>query len=221
MKNRVSHRGLISGALFALGLMLCPNSLFAALDQIPWVLQGNAVNAQTGNVVVVPDQNGLTGPTNQAGAMWDPCAINVNEAFNLSWTVNLGGNEMPCGADGMAFVLQTGGTGVIGLASGEHGYDNGSIPTTSLAVVLDTYTNAGSPYFDPTYESLGIEDNNSAEDAACNGTGPVTIANTFGGCRPPILPGGANASNGQNLTVDFIWTPNTVTGDATYEVLVN
>src|ERR1700733_13901216 len=90
-----------------------------AVDSIPWVLDGTSSWSSTGYVELVPNSG------TSAGAMWDPCTINVNDGFNLTWTVFLGQQNYTCGGDGMAFVLQGDGTGVVGQDSGEHGYDNG------------------------------------------------------------------------------------------------
>ena len=75
--------------------------------------------------------------------MWDPCTIDLTQRFDLTFTVFFGWNSYCCGADGMAFVMQTSGNGVVGLDSGEHGYDNNNVGVNSLAVVMDTYTNPG------------------------------------------------------------------------------
>jgi Bacterial lectin len=213
MKYFVPHRGFIAFAAFALSLWLCGGRLAAAaIEDIPWDLVGNATYENSGEVALVPNVT----VTDQVGAMWDPCTINLNDSFNLTFTVNLGGNEFGCGADGMAFVLQTTGTGAIGADSGEHGYDAGSIGPDSLAVILDTYQNVGGNYQDPDYESLGIEDNDAVNDVACDATGPVAIT---GPCRPGILPGDATASNAQNMTINYLWTPSGA--DATLQVTVN
>ncbi|HTB21256.1 MAG TPA: hypothetical protein VK914_00970 [bacterium] len=212
MDAKGSYRVFFSGAALALSLWLCAGRLAAvALDDIPWnlVSGGSAAAAgapyyiQTGDVAVTADN----AAGNEAGAMWDPCTINLAEAFNLTFTINFGGNVYGCGADGMAFVLQNNGLGVVGAPSAEHGYDSGSVNGNSLAVVMDTWTNSGTPYSDPNYQSLGIEDNDSVSDAACSGTGPVTIVNNFGGCRPSIIASGAQATDAANHQVQFIWTP--------------
>src|SRR5262245_26764095 len=89
----------------------------------------------------------------QKGAMWNPCQISMNSNFDMTFVMNFGADN--CGADGMAFVLQTNGTGALGADSGEHGYSNGGIGN-SVAITFDTYINPGAPYNDPNYDSLGI-----------------------------------------------------------------
>ncbi|HTA17583.1 MAG TPA: hypothetical protein VK786_07545, partial [bacterium] len=200
-------------ALFALSLGLGVDGRAAVLDAIPWVLDsttGSSSYAQTGDVIVTNDG------TEEDGAMWDPCTINMTQSFNMTFTINFGGNVYGCGADGMAFVMQTQGTGVVGAASAEHGYDSGGINGASLAVIMDTWTNTGAPYDDPPGEqTLGIDDNDSVSDVACNGTGPVTIT---GPCRPSIIADGSQATDANDHQVNFTWVPSGSNGTMTVTV---
>jgi len=195
-------------------------ALFAAVPavgrayiNVPWVLVGNAASETTAGVVQL-----TANTTAQAGAMWNPCAINIAQPFDLTWMVNFGTNQQQCGADGMAFVLQANGTtGIVGGNSGNHGYSGGNI-SESLGVILDTYTNTGAPLNDPPWNSLGIETDGNAQDAGPNGctigtwtsdgTGLINYSGTFCG-RPPISSAYGQVPIGLNYTFEVQWNPST------------
>ena len=200
-----------------LGLAFLLALLFPAFSwaqvNVPWVLVGNAASETNAGVVQLTANS-----THLIGAMWNPCAINITQPFDLIWTVNFGTNPQPCGSDGMAFVLQPDGTtGIIGADNGEHGYSNGNI-TNSLAVILDTYTNAGGTLNDPPWSSLGIETNGVDQDAGpsgctysgwtANGTGQIAYTGPYCG-RPPISTVYPQVPNGLNYTFEAQWNPST------------
>jgi len=183
-----------------------------AYVNVPWVLVGNAASETNAGVVQL-----TANTTAQVGAMWNPCAINVTQPFDLTWMVNFGTNQQQCGADGMAFVLQSNGTtGIMGADSGEHGYSNGNI-TSSLAVILDTFTNSGI-YDDPPWNSLGIETAGNNQDAGptgctygtwtSNGTGQIAYSGNYCG-RPPISSAYSQVPIGLNYTFEVQWNPTT------------
>ena len=179
-----------------------------AANTVPWVLAGNAASsAEAGREV-------LTGHVqSQVGAMWNPCSINLASGFDMLFTVNFGGDQ--CGGSGLAFVLQTQGTGVFGASADEHGYDNGSINANSLAIVFDTTSNPGAPYSDPSYDSIGIETGDSVTDqGVCSGG---TMASTATLCRPPISPTQPNIKDNQDHSVEIKFNP----ADASLSVLVD
>jgi len=192
----------------ALTLLLAAAGTASAvtLDNLPWVLEGTAIGGNTGDVKLTQNTASC------AGAMWEPCVINVTENFDLVWTLYPGDVDYNCGGDGMAFVLQGLGASILGNVSGEHGY--GATFTDGLAVFLDTYQNSGSPYLDPGYESLGIVVDGGDADAACTDTNGIT-----GPCRPPALPGGANVTDGNFHQFEVQWAVSG--GNATLSVLVD
>lgn len=211
---KLKLNGFTAALLFAL---MTPITGRAAVN-VPWVLVGNATSETTAGVVQLTADTG-----GQAGAMWNPCEINITQPFDLTWMVYFGTNQQPCGADGMAFVLQSNGTtGIIGANSGEHGYSSGNI-TNSLAVILDTFTNPGAPYDDPPWNSLGIETNGNDQDAGptgctyggwtSGGRGLITYTGTYCG-RPPISSVYAQVPLGLNYTIEVQWNP------ATYQITV-
>jgi len=194
-------------------LALFAPALGRAQVNVPWILVGTAASESTTGVVELTANS-----THLIGAMWNPCAINITQPFDLVWTINFGTNPQPCGSDGMAFVLQPDGTtGIIGADNGEHGYSNGNI-TNSLAVILDTFTNAGGALNDPPWSSLGIETNGVDQDAGptgctyggwtSNGTGQITYTGPFCG-RPPISTVYPQVPNGLNYTFEAQWNPST------------
>jgi len=198
---------------FAVLLALLAPAPGRAQVNVPWILVGTAASETTAGVVELTANS-----THLTGAMWNPCAINITQPFDLIWTINFGTNPQPCGSDGMAFVLQPDGTtGIIGADNGEHGYSNGNI-TNSLAVILDTFTNAGGVLNDPPWSSLGIETNGVDQDAGptgctyggwtSNGTGQITYTGPFCG-RPPISTVYPQVPNGMNYTFEAQWNPGT------------
>jgi hypothetical protein len=208
----VSISNTLNKFVVALLVVLLVPAIGLAYVNVPWVLVGNAQSETTAGVVQL-----TANTTTQAGAMWNPCAINIAQPFDLTWMVNFGTNQQQCGADGMAFVLQTNGTtGIIGNNSGEHGYSNGSI-TNSLAVILDTYTNTG-VLNDPPWNSLGIDTGGNAQDAGpsgctigtwtSNGTGLIAYSGSFCG-RPPISSAYGQVPIGLNYTFEVQWNPST------------
>ncbi|HXB96437.1 MAG TPA: hypothetical protein VNZ54_00200, partial [bacterium] len=144
----------------------------AAFTQIPWVLNGGAVN--NGGNVTVTDNNGT-----EARTMFNPCTINLTSGFDLTFSVYFGENTENCGGDGLAFILQNCGTTALGADSGEHAYTG--MCGNSLAIDFDTYQNV--PYGDPVYNSLQLRTagNTAGTNASTCGTGVVS-----GPCRPPI-----------------------------------
>lgn len=138
----------------------------------------------------------LTAATpSQTGAVWANTPLNLNAPFDLKGQIFLGCSD--AGADGLAFVLQTGGTGIIGVGGGSVGY--GGI-LNSVAVEFDTWANtAAQPpnLSDPTFDHLALVSGGVLDHAAAtNLAGPVGI-----------LPGNANAEDCQYHDVRFTWDP--------------
>jgi hypothetical protein len=166
---------------------------------VPWVLNGTAM-------LGLPGQVFLTNyVANQAGSMWNPCALDLTQNFDLSFGVNFGVNT--CSGDGVAFVLQNQGTSALGADASDHGYTGIS---NSVAVAFDTYTNPSAPYDDPAYDSLDLMESGGqayAGPSACGGTGWAS-----GTCaRPAISATQANMKDGLNHAVEIQWNASAFT----------
>jgi uncharacterized repeat protein (TIGR01451 family) len=189
-------------------MLLLPLHTLAANATVPWACVGlGGGSTQSGRVVLTVHGG------SEVGGMWNPCSISLGSAFDLVFAVNFGSDQ--CGGDGLAFVLQTQGTGVLGLNSGEHGYSNGSINSNSLALIFDTYQDSGAPYFDPSYDSIGVEYGASAADkTVCSGGDVVSSSGT---CRPAISATQSNIKDGNDHSVEIIYNP----GPGTLAILVD
>ena len=174
----------------------CAAPAFGATN-INWALNGSAAYADNGSVRLTPDS-----PT-QAGSMWNPCPLDINNNFNLCFRMNFG--HRACGADGMAFVLQTGGTGQLGQDSGEHGYSGIG---NSLAIAFDTYQNPAAPYYDPINHSLNLNRNGNRDfegpgNGSCAGTNGTGWA--AGDCRTSVSASQAIISDAQDHDMCVTW----------------
>ena len=153
--------------------------------------------------------------------MWNPCTISLLSDFTMHFDMFFGAST--CGADGLAFVLQTGGTGTNpGANAAAHG--TAGIPN-SLSVGFDTYSNTASPYFDAVYDSLILRAGGALGTAAPLSCGdPVNppdaptfnaVAGTCG--RPQILASSTNAKDNQFHDVQIDWVASTRTLSVTVE----
>jgi len=151
-----------------------------------YFLNGNAI--ATGN-----DCYQLTDALNyQNGTVWYANQIDLNQAFDITFEMNVGNNDG--GADGICFVMHTQGTSAIGQSGGGLGYLNFG---TSLAVEFDTYQNGD--YGDPFYDHIAIVRNGDINhNGANNLAGPVQM-DAFN----------ANTEDGQTRTVRITWNPTT------------
>lgn len=100
---------------------------------------GGSYTIKSDEYLITPDLNG------QRGQIWGNDAISLHQAFDYEVYVYLGDKD-GAGADGIAFVLQTGGTGISGEPGGGLGYGFGTASgvgeiTPSLAVEFDTWQN--------------------------------------------------------------------------------
>ncbi len=130
------------------------------------------------------------------GTVWYADQINLNEPFDLQFTMNFGTLDAN-GADGMCFVLQTVGTNAIGISGGGMGYQNFG---TSLGVEFDTYQNGD--FGDPSYDHIAIEMNGNINHNSINGqiAGPVQASATS-----------INIEDGEDHVVRIAWNPETHT----------
>ena len=129
-----------------------------------------------------------TETTFSAGSIWYDSLINLENDFEINFSINLGDLDAT-GADGMYFVLQPVSTG-LGGAGGGMGYE-GILP--SLGIEFDTYQNGG--YGDPAYDHIAIQYNGVLDHASMyNLDGPTQI-----------LEGIANAEDGLYHDVRITW----------------
>lgn len=129
----------------------------------------------------------------QNGTVWYGDQIDLEQTFDLSFTMNFGDQDVN-GADGICFVLQTVGTAAIGESGGGLGYLNFG---TSLGIEFDTYQNGD--YGDPTYDHIAIErDGDINHNSLNNIAGPVQ-ADVFD----------TNIEDGEDHIVRITWDPET------------
>lgn len=129
--------------------------------------------------------------SNMNGTVWYADQINLNQPFDLQFTMNFGFLDNN-GADGICFVLQTVGTSAIGQSGGGMGYQNFG---TSLGIEFDTYQNGN--FGDPTYDHIAIEKNGDINhNSSGNIAGPVQASATS-----------INIEDGQDHDVRITWNP--------------
>ncbi|MEO0471949.1 MAG: PKD domain-containing protein, partial [Bacteroidota bacterium] len=143
---------------------------------------GNALSLGQNCFRLTPAANFL------GGSVWYLNQVNINEPFDLYFTVFLGCSD--AGADGIAFVLQPVSTS-LGSAGGGLGYQ-GIVP--SIALELDTWENA--PY-DPAYDHMAVMRNGFVEHTSTNNlAGPVEISG-----------GGFNVEDCMDHSLRVTWNP--------------
>jgi len=104
----------------------------------------------------------------QNGSVWSTSTINLNQSFDLNFTMSFGANDG--GADGNCFILQPAGTNVLGIGGGGLGFEGLPI---GFAVEFDSYTNT-SPNSDPWYDHIAfLKNGNMNHTSANNIAGPV------------------------------------------------
>lgn len=124
----------------------------------------------------------------QAGAAYSANTINLNNSFNLKFTVNLGASDG--GADGMCFMLRNTTSPPIGQGGGGITFETLS---NSLGIEIDTWQNGN--YLDPVYDHIAIVSNGNLDHAlATNLAGPVQAH--------PTLPNIEN-NNSYSFIVDW------------------
>ncbi len=167
----------LSAALFA---NLTVHGQFALYD--------DATNLGGGSYRLTQNQN------SQRGAIWRLGLFDTSENWEMRAEVRLGGNNN--GADGMAFVLKTTGSGNIGGGGGLMGF-GGNVFTPaiepSVIIEMDTYQGGGAG--DPWYDHIGIQKNGSTDHTGADVLdGPVAA-----------IPGNGNIedNNYHDLRVTF------------------
>ena len=175
----------------ALFVLLLQSTLFSQSFNIPASFQGrpNAASSLGGNCwEITPNQ------TNRAGAIWSNTPLNLANPFDLTLHTTL----TPWGADGMAFVLQTVGTGYVGHGGNAMGFAN-NINTSqpgispSFAVELDIWDSRPALTNDIAQDHLAIVVNGNH---AAPIFGPTQARN-----------GGANITDGLCRQWRMVWNP--------------
>ena len=121
-------------------------SVFALNAQM--VTSGSAFAQSCDCYTITPDANV------QAGGIWSPNTIDLNNPFDFSFQVYLGADDV-WGADGIVFVLQQGQTNPNNVAQ-NLGY---STIAPSIGVEIDTWQNSGAPFNDPVADHVTIMSN--------------------------------------------------------------
>ncbi len=150
---------------------------------------GDAVSVGDGCYQITVDQQ------YQAGAVWFDELIDLTRYVSITVDMNLGNTDNQ-GADGCILAMQQEGPDALGVTGQFLGF--GGI-SPSFGLEFDTFNNE-------TYEFNGdiasdhlamlLNGETNHNSAATNIAGPVSI-----------LPGGANAENGQNIRLRLVWDP--------------
>ncbi|MGV3505318.1 MAG: lectin-like domain-containing protein [Adhaeribacter sp.] len=159
-------------------LVICP----AAAQQIApnaFILSGSA-GRTAGNCFQLTDLS-----LHQTGGIFYHNRILLTQDFDLEFDINFGSRDQD-GADGLAFVLQRGGTSMG--ASGEGLGYQGLSP--SVVVEFDTWQNT----YDPPFDHIGLQRNGSPNHAQA-------------GILPPVMahPSSANIEDGLPHRVRLHW----------------
>ncbi|MDF2454922.1 MAG: legume lectin beta domain protein [Cytophagaceae bacterium] len=137
----------------------------------------------------------------QLSAVWSTAQINMNVAFDYTYSVNLGSND--AGADGLTFTLQNNAAGTSAI--GSPGYNLGIGPLTNTFIVeFDTYDNgAGQSDIPADHVAINVNGNFATPVA-----GPVQAAAS------------ANIEDGTSHNVRITWNPATTVFSVFFDDLV-
>ncbi len=123
-------------------LLICHNGI----AQSTFTTVGDAVNTGTNCYRLT------TAEKSKKGAVWNNNKINLNQNFDISFSLNFGNISSWSGGDGMAFVLQPVNVSQIGNGGSAKGYGNTYLPNgtidipgiaPSLDIEYDTYDDYG------------------------------------------------------------------------------
>jgi hypothetical protein len=184
-------------------LCLAPSAAVALNN--PWQIASTwgAVNSQ--GPIELANNNAT-----QAAVAWNPCPINMNSSFDLSFTMNFGINQGLCGGDGMSFILQaaTNGSPFANGTAGINGEKGFVGIQNSLEVAFDNYPGGYSGW--PAYSNIGILTNGDPENSdsdvtgcGIQGAGPKVT----GPCFPAASYVAPDIRDGLNHTVEIKWNP--------------
>ena len=144
--------------------------------------------------------------TNQMGSIWYEELIDLNEAFELQFTMNFGDlnnepGEIP-GADGMMFVLQNESSTALGNAGIGMGYGN---LTPSLGIEFDTFHNKG--IGDMYEDHIAIHINGNVNHNNTNSLAGPVLANEVT----------QEIEDGLNHAITIRWNPSTFQVDVYFD----
>lgn len=145
---------------------------------------GDSYEASPGCYVVTP--NLLW----QLGAVWFEDPLNLDQAFEITLTMDFGNND--AGADGMVFVFQQVGIEAIGANGGGIGF-SGFAP--SLGIELDTWENVD--LGDPFEDHIAMFKNGDTNHFGPNQLSPAV----------PVSATSANIEDGDTHTFEMTWDP--------------
>jgi gliding motility-associated-like protein len=172
--------------LLLLTAILLTVILFAQTSVIdsPYHINGSAYKENCNCYTITPNEQ------NRSGSVWNINKIDLTQAFDYKFEVNLGCNDAG-GADGMVFVLQPVSTN-IGSTGGGIGFE-GIRP--SIGVVIDTWRNDANA--DPDFDHISINrDGDIGHNSVNNLAGPVSA-----------LASGNNIEDCQFHTFRISWDP--------------
>jgi gliding motility-associated-like protein len=119
----------------------------------------------------------MTTTTAQAGAIWSPTTIDLTQAFDFNFEINLGCDDM-WGADGIVFVLQENASGMgslgNGLGYGSYGGNPTPLSANSIGIEIDTWDSGGAVPTDIADDHIGMNSGGSIDH---NVIAPVAIPN--------------------------------------------
>jgi gliding motility-associated-like protein len=144
--------------------------------------------------------------TNQMGSIWYEELIDLNDTFELQFTMNFGDlnnepGEIP-GADGMMFVLQNESSTAVGNAGNGMGYGN---LTPSLGIEFDTFQNKG--IGDIFGDHIAIHKNGNVDHNNNNSLAGPVLANEEN----------QEIEDGLNHAITIRWNPSTFQLDVYFD----
>ena len=172
--------------------------LLVVLTLLVFIQEGFSQNYTVAGTAVSTSNTcfALTNSSGQAGAVWNSNLIDLNQPLDITLVFNFGDidadtwSNPPCGADGIAFILQPLGTG-ISTTGGGAGFSG---ITPSFGVVMDTYS--ANPT-DPSGDHISIHQNGDQLHGTVNELVPPSDAVGF-----PY-----NVEDGLDHSFRFVWTP--------------
>ncbi|PZR19884.1 MAG: hypothetical protein DI539_12445, partial [Flavobacterium psychrophilum] len=177
----IFHKTNLGFRIFLLGVFLIFS--VSGFAQLTPTYIGSATSTG-GNCYTITTNTG-----NNSGAAWYNNPIDLSQDFDIVFDAFFGAN--PNGADGIAFVLKSTPTAVIGNLGEGLGYQN--ITGNSMAIEFDTFTNTNQG--DPSYDHIGVE---SAGQVNHNLVPPVQASSTS-----------TNIKDNQQHEVKITWRANT------------
>lgn len=192
-------RNLIGVFVLAFVMVFSVASPLKAQWHFP-VIPGPSPNAATslgGDCFLLTPQT-----ANTRGVVWDSVQLDLNQPFDLSFSIMMGPSSLNFGADGIALVLQRQGLNAYGAGGNGLGFSEAVPPnafytsiTPSIAFELDTWGNQGAGVADINQNHIAIHQN-----------GVLTSA--LAGPTPAIASGGS-INDSSCRTYRVLWTPGT------------